>query len=141
MAKKRRRTKIVRPEVVRQFAERLREVRRTAGLTQRQLADAAHLSEGYVARLEAGDTSPGLDLMSRLAAALSVPLADLLPATTPPPLDDMRQQAGSLIYPAFGNNLEPVTSASRPGLLVCGCVRPWQGVVWLVRETRTLQQD
>lgn len=96
-AKKRRRTKIVRPEVVRQFAERLREVRRTAGLTQRQLADAAHLSEGYVARLEAGDTSPGLDLMSRLAAALSVPLTDLLPAATPPaPLDALRQQARSL---------------------------------------------
>lgn len=97
MAKKRRRTKIARPEVVRQFAERLREVRRTAGLTQRQLADAAHLSEGYVARLEAGDTSPGLDLMSRLAAALSVPLTDLLPAATPPaPLDDLREQARSL---------------------------------------------
>ena len=103
MAKKRRRTKIVRPEVVRQFAERLREVRRTAGLPQRQLADAAHLSEGYVARLEAGDTSPGLDLMSRLAAALSVPLTDLLPAATPPPLDALRQQARSLCEEVVGS--------------------------------------
>jgi DNA-binding XRE family transcriptional regulator len=58
MVKKRRRTKIARPEVVRQFAERLREVRRAAGLTQRELAEAASMSEGYVARLEAGDTSP-----------------------------------------------------------------------------------
>jgi transcriptional regulator with XRE-family HTH domain len=110
MAKKRRRARIARPEVVRQFAERLREVRRTAGLTQRQLADAAHLSEGYVARLEAGDTSPGLDLMSRLAAALGVPLTDLLPAATPPaPLDALRQQARSLCE-------EVVTSADRATL-------------------------
>ena len=97
MAKKRRRAKIARPEVVRQFAERLREVRRTAGLTQRELAEAASLSEGYVARLEAGDTSPGLDLMSRLAAALSVPLTDLLPAAAAPvPLDALRERARSL---------------------------------------------
>ena len=97
MAKKRRRAKIARPEVVRQFAERLREVRRTAGLTQRELAEAAHLSEGYITRLEAGDTSPGLDLMSRLAAALSVPLTDLMPAAAPPaPLDALREQARSL---------------------------------------------
>lgn len=97
MGKKRRRAKIARPEVVRQFAERLRETRRTAGLTQRELAEAASLSEGYVARLEAGDTSPGLDLMSRLAAALSVPLTDLLPAATPPaPLDSLREQVQSL---------------------------------------------
>ena len=97
MAKKRRRAKIARPEVVRQFADRLREARRTAGLTQRELAEAAHLSEGYVARLEAGDTSPGLDLMSRLAAALSVSLTDLLPAAAPPaPLDALRERARSL---------------------------------------------
>jgi transcriptional regulator with XRE-family HTH domain len=94
---KTRRTRIARPEVVRQFAEQLRTLRRTTGLTQRQLADAARLSEGYVARLEAGDTSPGLDLLARLAAALSVPLTDLLPAATPPaPLDALRQQARSL---------------------------------------------
>lgn len=97
MAKKKRRIKIARPEIVRQFAERLREVRRTAGLTQRQLAETAHLSEGYVVRLESGDTSPGLDLLSRLAAALNVLLTDLLPAATPvAPLDAMRQQAQTL---------------------------------------------
>jgi transcriptional regulator with XRE-family HTH domain len=97
MGKKRRAKKIARPEVVRQFAERLREVRRNAGLTQRELAEKAHLSEGYVVRLEGGDTSPGLDLMSRLAAALSVSLTDLLPASAPPaPLDALRGRARSL---------------------------------------------
>lgn len=97
MAKKRRRAKIARPEVVRQFAERLREVRRNAGMTQRELAEKAHLSEGYLVRLEGGDTSPGLDLISRLAAALAVPLTDLLPAAAPPaPLDALRERARSL---------------------------------------------
>jgi transcriptional regulator with XRE-family HTH domain len=88
---------IERPEVIRQFAERLRETRSSVGLTQRELADKAHLSEGKVARLEAADTSPGLDLLFRLAVALEVPLADLLPAATPPaPLDALRQRARSL---------------------------------------------
>ncbi len=97
MAKKRRQTRIARPEVVRQFAERLREVRRSVGLTQRELAERAHLSEGYVARLEAGDTSPGLDLLSRLAAALNVTLTDILPPAPPAaPLDAMRQRARTL---------------------------------------------
>jgi transcriptional regulator with XRE-family HTH domain len=97
MPKKRRTTKIARPEVVRQFAERLRQVRRTVGFTQRELAEKAHLSEGYVARLEAGDTSPGLDLMSRLAAALNVSLTDLLPAATPSTsLDALQLQARHL---------------------------------------------
>lgn len=110
MGKKRRRAKIARPEVVRQFAERLRETRRTAGLTQRELAEAASLSEGYVARLEAGDTSPGLDLMSRLATALSVPLTDLLPAAAVPvPLDALRERARSLCE-------EVVASADRATL-------------------------
>src|SRR4051794_30610610 len=81
MAKKRK-THINRPEAIRQFGQRLREVRRSVGLTQRELAEKAHLSEGYVARLEAGDTSPGLDLLFRLAVALSVPLAELLPSAT-----------------------------------------------------------
>lgn len=94
---KQRKKKIARPEVVKQFGERLREVRRSLGITQRELAEKAHLSEGYVARLEAGDTSPGLDLMSRLAAALNVLLTDLLPAATPPtPLDALQQQARHL---------------------------------------------
>lgn len=67
------------------------------GLTQRGLAESAHLSEGYVARLEAGDTSPGLDLLARISAALNVPLTDLLPAATPAaPLDALRQQARTL---------------------------------------------
>lgn len=112
MPKKRRATKIDRPEVIRQFADKLREIRRTAGLTQRELAERANLSEGYCARIEAGDTSPGLDLLSRLAAALNVPLTDLLPEATPPaPLDTLQVQARSL-------SEEIIASADRATLLM-----------------------
>jgi transcriptional regulator with XRE-family HTH domain len=110
MGKKRK--KIERPEVIRQFAGRLREVRRSVGLTQRELAGRAHLSEGYVARLESADTSPGLDLLSRLASALSVPLTDLLPAATPPiGLDELRRQVRGLCE-------EVASSADRATLLM-----------------------
>ena len=97
MAKKRRKTRIARPEVIRQFADKLREARRSVGLKQRELAEKAHLSEGYVVRLEAGETSPGLDLLARLATALNVPLTELLPAVNPPaPLTALREQARNL---------------------------------------------
>lgn len=82
------------------------------GLTQRELADKAHISEGYVARLEAGDTSPGLDLLSRLAIALSVSLTDLMPtATSPIPADALQQQVRFLCE-------EVVASADRATLLM-----------------------
>jgi XRE family aerobic/anaerobic benzoate catabolism transcriptional regulator len=112
MAKKRRKTRIVRPDVIRQFADKLREVRRSVGLKQRELAEKAHLSEGYVVRLEAGETSPGLDLLSRLATALNVPLTDLLPAAIPPAaLDALREQARGLCE-------EVAASADRATLLL-----------------------
>jgi transcriptional regulator with XRE-family HTH domain len=67
------RTKTIRhdPIVVR-FAERLREQRRTLGLSQQELAFRAHVNVGYLGKLERGEAAPGLDMVGRLAQALSV---------------------------------------------------------------------
>ncbi len=66
-------------DIVRAFAERLRGTRQAKGMTQRELAAKAHVTFSYVSRLEAGGAAPGIDLLERLADALGVAAADLLP--------------------------------------------------------------
>src|SRR5438132_12262161 len=47
----------------------LREARRRAGLSQRQLAHRARTAQSVVARIERGQTSPSWDTLARLLAA------------------------------------------------------------------------
>ena len=49
-----------RPEIVRLFAARLREVRHSRGMTQADLARRAHVTTSYVGRLESGGAAPGI---------------------------------------------------------------------------------
>ena len=80
----RRRTRIQHAQIVELFAARLREVRRSRGMTQAELARAAHVTTTYIGRLESAGAAPGIDLVDRLAAALGTAMTDLLPTTAPP---------------------------------------------------------
>src|SRR5580692_33092 len=73
-----RKTPIRHDAIVSAFAEKLRQVRRSRGMTQRDLARVTHLAESYISRLENGAIAPGIDLVARLARALGVPVEDLL---------------------------------------------------------------
>lgn len=53
-------------------------------MTQRDLADRAHVTLSYVSKLEAGGAAPGIDLLERLARALGVSVTDLLPTPSQP---------------------------------------------------------
>jgi transcriptional regulator with XRE-family HTH domain len=75
--------KIRQAEVVQAFAARLRDLRTARGMTQVELARAAHVTVSYVRRLEAGTSAPGIDLVARLAAALGTNMSDLLPEAAP----------------------------------------------------------
>src|SRR5205823_8138284 len=57
-----RKPRIQHAEVVGLFAARLREVRRSRGLTQAELAQRATVTASYVWRLESGGAAPGIDL-------------------------------------------------------------------------------
>lgn len=70
--------------IVKRFAARLREVRNSRGLSQVELARAAHIAETYLWRLEDARTAPGIDLVEKLAIALGTTVSDLLPGDTPP---------------------------------------------------------
>jgi transcriptional regulator with XRE-family HTH domain len=73
-----------REEIVRLFAQRLRETRLMRGMTQAELARQANVSVTYISQLESADTAPGIDLVDRLAKALGASVPDLLPVSAPP---------------------------------------------------------
>lgn len=79
-----RKPKIRQAEIVERFAARLSEVRHSRGMTQAELARAAHVTASYVWRLESGGAAPGIDLVEWLAVALGTTANDLLPASAPP---------------------------------------------------------
>lgn len=84
-------------EIVTRFGQRLRELRLGRGMSQAGLAAQAQVTTNYISRLEGGGAAPGIDLVARLAEALGVPIADLLP--TSPESDDLevtRRQARKL---------------------------------------------
>src|SRR5689334_13833686 len=95
-----RKRRINQAEVVRLFGEKLREVRRTHGLTQLELSRLAHLTVSYIWRLESGGAEPGIGVVDRLARALGVTLTDLLPTTPAPDTQaTLRDQARRLFDP------------------------------------------
>lgn len=54
------------------FAQRLREVRATKGLTQQQIADKLNVSKSIVAHWEAGRRTPPMSTMSTISEVLGV---------------------------------------------------------------------
>jgi transcriptional regulator with XRE-family HTH domain len=57
------------------IALRLRELRRTAGLNQAQLAERLGITQSMVSKLEMGRSTPTTDTIERLGAALDLPAA------------------------------------------------------------------
>ena len=67
------------------MASRLAEYRKRAGLTQRQVAQAARCSEQLIAAIEAGRRrSPNVYIAQRIARALGVPVDVLFPPDEEP---------------------------------------------------------
>jgi transcriptional regulator with XRE-family HTH domain len=66
------------------FGERLRETRHKAGLTQAALAEAAGLTQQYVAKIEAGQINPTLATMAAVACVLGTEIGLMLRQADPP---------------------------------------------------------
>ena len=60
------------------LAERMRERRKSLGITQEQLAEKSGLSANYIAKLEIGHGVPSLGTLVRLAEALEVETYELI---------------------------------------------------------------
>lgn len=59
------------------FGQRVRALRKAAGLTQEALAGAAGMDRAFLVEIEAGRRNPSLDTIHRLADTLGVPVTDL----------------------------------------------------------------
>jgi transcriptional regulator with XRE-family HTH domain len=57
---------------------KLKELRKRRGWNQTKLAKEAHVSPGYIARLETLRHDPKLSTLVKLAKALGVPVTELL---------------------------------------------------------------
>jgi len=68
------------PEFLGSLGRRVREVREQRGMARKLLARTADVSERYLTALEAGEGNASVILLRRVAAALGVPLTDLLDA-------------------------------------------------------------
>jgi transcriptional regulator with XRE-family HTH domain len=69
---------------LRALGKRVRIMRLTRELTQDELAAAAGMSRSFVSLIEKGTHGVDVVRLLRLAAALDVPLAELIGAATPP---------------------------------------------------------
>ena len=61
--------------------QRLRQLRKRRGLSQRALAETCKLSTNAVGLIERGESSPSVSTLHRLAVALEVPIAELFSGT------------------------------------------------------------
>ena len=60
------------------FAAQIRKLRAERGLSQEYLAELCDLHRTYVGSVERGERNVSIDNMERIAAALGVPLRDML---------------------------------------------------------------
>lgn len=65
-------------EFRRAFGAEVRAVRARRGMTQADLAGAAHLARSHLSQIERGDVSPSLDIQVRIAQALGLTIDELL---------------------------------------------------------------
>ncbi len=67
-----------RRDELRKLGERVREQRRTRGLTQEALAEALDLSVAYVSLIERGGRNPPYTTVVAIARALGVPMSRIV---------------------------------------------------------------
>lgn len=101
MKKVQARKRIQHTPIVHGFAERLRQLRRSRGMSQTKLATRAHIHWTYVGRLERGMAAPGLDLIGQLAEALNVSVAELLPLKPVESQSFLQEQARARLESLF----------------------------------------
>lgn len=73
--------------LLQQLGERVRQARAQRGMSRKALAADSGVSERYIAQLEAGQGNISVLLLQQIAAALNIPLAELLSEGTAAPAE------------------------------------------------------
>jgi transcriptional regulator with XRE-family HTH domain len=106
-----RKTKIEHEEVVERFARRLKELRPERGMTQADLAEKAGVTTTYVSKLENAGAAPGIDLVQKLAEALGVRAAELIPNDPPDDAAAVPRKQAKELFDALMKNADAQTFA------------------------------
>ena len=59
----------------REIGERLREIRREKGLTQKELSTRVEVDYSYIGKIERGEQLPSIKMLIRLSEILSIPIS------------------------------------------------------------------
>jgi transcriptional regulator with XRE-family HTH domain len=114
--------------------ERIRQIREYRRLRSKDLARLAHLSTSGLSQIETGKKpTPRIDSLQKIAAALEVTVAALLPETYPDPFDPARVCAvESFALFARETSLEPGEEAAFMKICKSGTapdtVRGWKAL-------------
>jgi transcriptional regulator with XRE-family HTH domain len=65
------------PSAKSKLAKKLKRLRRTFGLTQRELAEAAQVRRALIIDIEAGEANPTLESLEQIARAMKTDIAGL----------------------------------------------------------------
>jgi XRE family aerobic/anaerobic benzoate catabolism transcriptional regulator len=96
---------------LRRLGEKVRTMRSRRGMSRKVLARHSDVSERYLAQLEAGEGNCSIQLLRRIADAMSVPVADLVDDRPERPLEAM-------LLEQFLGRLSPGEIADARGLLI-----------------------
>lgn len=67
--------------IAQHIGTKIKAIRSRAGLNQTELARRAGIGQSMISRVERGDRVPSAEQLTHIAAALGVPVSDLMPAT------------------------------------------------------------
>jgi len=116
-------------EIVKVVGDNLKRLRAERALTLSDLGRASGVAKATLSALEGGRGNPTLETLSALAAALQVPMGDLITSADPEPVTVVRADAGTEI-PGTANMLRLIAQLT-PG----GTVELYEAV-WPKRSTR-----
>ena len=111
-----------------EFPERLTELRKQQGLSQQKLADMVGIHISQIHRYEKGTSQPTLDIIKKLAIALSVSADSLLfNKDERGPSDDLRMQFEAISQ--LGENERRLIREILEGLILRSEAKRWSGSV------------
>lgn len=116
-------------EIVKVVGDNLKRLRAERTLSLSDLARASGVAKATLSALEGGRGNPTLETLSALAAALQVPMGDLITAADPEPVTVVRADEGTDV-PGTANDLRLVARFT-PG----GTVEVYEAA-WPKRSTR-----
>ena len=109
------------------LGEKVRNLRLKMGLTQEELAERSDLTKGFISQVENNNTSPSIDTMEGIVAALGITMADFFKIDQAKPVVFSIDDSFSAVYEQLGlkihwiipsaqtNNMEPTVMELQPG--------------------------